>query len=209
MLKDIISAKKDLFEAGAHTELRLQRNRERYAALLAGDVVENLRSDTAGVSARVYRGGRYGFSSMAECSAEAAERVLRAASENAAFLSAHAPGDRPPLPPLPHGRVISEAIGDPAQRVMFLDALKRIRRTAPMKGLDAWQRKANVEGAFELKPGMAALIKNKSAAIVDDIMTTGSTLSECARVLKEAGAARAITVTFASGGDMAVANEEA
>ena len=98
--------------------------------------------------------------------------------------------------------------GDPAQRAIFLDALKRLRRTEPMKGLDVWQRKANVEGAFELKPGMAALIRNKNVAIVDDLMTTGSTLSECARILKEAGAARVITVTFASGGDMDPASEE-
>ncbi|MBQ6160069.1 MAG: TldD/PmbA family protein [Oscillospiraceae bacterium] len=117
MLQDLISAKKALFEPGAHTELRMQRNRKRNVMLLAGDIVENNRSDIAGVSARVYRGGRYGFSSMAECSAEAAERVLRAAAENAAFMNAHAPGRKPALPSLPAGRVVCEAIHDPAQRV--------------------------------------------------------------------------------------------
>ena len=117
MLQDLISAKKELFETGAHTELRMQRNRQRFVMLLAGDIVENSRSDTAGVSARVWRGGRCGFSSMAECSSEAAERVLRAAAENAAFLNAHAPGGKPALPPLPYGRFVCEAIHDPAQRV--------------------------------------------------------------------------------------------
>lgn len=117
MLEDFISEKKQLFDPGAQTELRAQRNRERAVTLLAGDLVDNTRSDIAGVSARVYRGGRWGFSSMAECSGEAAERVLRAASENAAFLSAHAPGNLPPLPSVPGGRVSCEAIGDPAQRV--------------------------------------------------------------------------------------------
>ena len=92
MLQDFISAKKSLFESGAHTELRMQRNRERSVILLAGDIVENTRSDAAGVSARVYRGGRCGFSSIAECSSEAAERVLRAAAENASFMHAHVPG---------------------------------------------------------------------------------------------------------------------
>lgn len=125
MLNDLISAKKSLFEPGAHTELRLQNNRERYVSLLAGDVVENLRSDVAGVSARVYRSGRWGFSSLAECSAEAAERVLRAAAENAAFLSAHAPGSSPPLPPLPRGSFVCEAIHDPAQRV-YVDFLRAL-----------------------------------------------------------------------------------
>lgn len=117
MLEDVISAKKNLFETGAHTELRQQKNRARRVTLLAGDVVENTRSDTAGVSARVYRDGRCGFSSMAECSAEAAERVLRAAADNAAFMNAHAPGGKPALPPLPRGSVVCEDIHDPAQRV--------------------------------------------------------------------------------------------
>ena len=117
MLDDVITAKKDLFETGAHTELRMQRNRDRRVMLLSGDVVANNRTDTAGVSARVYRGGRYGFSSMAECSADAAERVLRSAAENAAFMNAHAPGGKPPLPSLPNGRVTCEDISDPAQKV--------------------------------------------------------------------------------------------
>ena len=56
-------------------------------------------------------------------------------------------------------------------------------------------------------PAMAALIDGRKAALVDDLMTTGSTLSECARTLKEAGAARVITITFASGGDMKPAGE--
>ena len=125
MLNDVISAKKALFAPGAHTELRMQKNRERRVTLLAGDVVQNIRADTEGVSARVCLGGRCGFSSMAECSGEAAEQVLRAASENAAFLSAHAPGGKPPLPPLPGGRVSCESISDPAQRVYtdFIRAL--------------------------------------------------------------------------------------
>ena len=118
MLEDVITRKKALFAPGAHTELRMQRNRDRRVMLLNGDVVANKRSDTAGVCARVYRSGRYGFSSMAECSEEAAERVLRAAAENAEFMNAHAPGGKPSLPPLPGETVpLREDISDPAQRV--------------------------------------------------------------------------------------------
>ena len=118
MLEDLISAKKKLFDPGAHTELRMQKNRERRVILLAGDVVANRRTDTAGVSARVYRGGRWGFSSMAECSADAAERVLRAASENAAFMYSHAPSEKPALPSIGGGSVDPcGGINDPEQRV--------------------------------------------------------------------------------------------
>jgi TldD protein len=117
MLEDFISAKKELFEPGAHTELRAQKNRDRRVVLLSGDIVSNTRSESSGVSARVYRGGRYGFSSMAECSPDAAEKVLRAASENAAFMAAHAPGKRPPIRALPRERYFPGAAGsDPAQR---------------------------------------------------------------------------------------------
>ncbi len=87
-------------------------------------------------------------------------------------------------------------------KALFFDALSRSRETAPMKGLDVWERKANIEGAFKLKPGIATIVEGRAVALIDDIMTTGSTLSECARVLKEAGAARVIAITFAAGGDM-------
>ena len=85
MLNDVLSARKDLFDPGTHTELRGQLNRSRRVVLLGGNVVQNSRSDISGVSARVYRNGTYGFSSMAEFTAEAAGKVLLAASENAAF----------------------------------------------------------------------------------------------------------------------------
>ena len=101
MLQDILTDKKALFATGAHTELRGQNNRNRRAVLLNGDVVGNIRSDVSGVSARVYKGGVYGFSSMAEYSAPAAETVLKAATENAAFMDKHAGARKPDLPPLP------------------------------------------------------------------------------------------------------------
>lgn len=121
MLEDFISGKKALFDSGAHTELRAQHSRGRRVVLLAGDIVDNRRSDASGVCARVYRSGRYGFSSMAECSADAAERVLRAATENAAFMDSHAPGGKPALPALTRERYFpGEAIHDPAQK-LYID----------------------------------------------------------------------------------------
>jgi len=60
--------------------------------------------------------------------------------------------------------------------------LSRTRRTRAQSGLDARERRINIEGAFACRPSGIG-----HAAIVDDVMTTGATLGECARTLKRAG----------------------
>ena len=101
MLQDIVTAQKALFLPGAHTELRAQHSRSRRVTLVNGNLMGNARSDVSGIGARVYKNGSYGFSSKAELSADAAAAVLAAASENAAFMDAHAPRGRGALPVLP------------------------------------------------------------------------------------------------------------
>ena len=66
MLNDIISCKSSLFADGVQTVLRGQENRQRRAALLNGVLVQNIRTETRGVNARVNRNGVCGFSSLAE-----------------------------------------------------------------------------------------------------------------------------------------------
>ena len=90
MIQNLLSDKKHLFASGASTELRAQRNLNRRAVLLNGDLVGNVRTEKFGVSARVYENGVYGFSSTAEYTDEAVRNVLKAASKNAAFLAKHA-----------------------------------------------------------------------------------------------------------------------
>jgi ComF family protein len=67
------------------------------------------------------------------------------------------------------------------------DLLLRARATAAQTELDAIGRRRNVRGAFALRDG-AALPAH--VALLDDVMTTGATLAECARVLGRAGVAR-------------------
>ena len=75
----------------ADTELRRQCNRTRRATLLNGSVVGNATSESSGINARVFQNGRCGFASAPETDVAAAERILRQASDNAAFLAARLP----------------------------------------------------------------------------------------------------------------------
>ena len=89
MLQDIIGSKRELFADGVQTVLRGHENRSRRVVLLKGNLVQNSRSEAAGISARVNNHGAFGFASIAEYSPEAAEKVIRAATENALFLGRH------------------------------------------------------------------------------------------------------------------------
>ncbi len=65
--------------------------------------------------------------------------------------------------------------------------LVRTRYTVPQTALSMEERKVNVKGAFAVK---GRVFYKKRVLLVDDVYTTGSTVSECARVLKNAGAER-------------------
>ncbi|HEY0287266.1 MAG TPA: ComF family protein [Pseudomonas sp.] len=64
--------------------------------------------------------------------------------------------------------------------------LKRIKQTPAQQGLDAKSRKRNLLGAFELDAG--AEVRGKHIALIDDVLTTGSTADVIARMLRQAGA---------------------
>jgi len=71
--------------------------------------------------------------------------------------------------------------------------LRRMRHTPPQTELSAAERAANILGAFTV----AGSTVWERALLVDDVMSTGSTASECARVLKQAGVGDVAVLTLA------------
>jgi predicted amidophosphoribosyltransferase len=73
--------------------------------------------------------------------------------------------------------------------------LERIRYTTTQTALDRSERIENLHNAFRLRK--KADVRALRVLLVDDVLTTGATLSECARVLKHAGAVSVYAVTVA------------
>ena len=73
--------------------------------------------------------------------------------------------------------------------------LERIRYTTTQTALDRSERMENLHNAFRLRKNMN--VQDLRVLLIDDVMTTGSTLSECARILKSVGAISVHAVTAA------------
>ena len=78
---------------------------------------------------------------------------------------------------------------------LLTDVLIRHRHTKPQVELDMMERSENIRGVFTVKNGEK--IAGKYILLIDDVMTTGSTVNECSRMLKENGASRVYVVTIA------------
>lgn len=120
---------------------------------------------------------------------------------------AGAPGGGPVLlVPVPSSRWAVRARGHDPVRRMALAAAGELRRTgtparvaavlrqrravADQAGLDARRRLENLAGALEVSPGGGRLLGSGRVVLVDDLMTTGASLAEAARALREAAVSR-------------------
>ena len=83
----------------------------------------------------------------------------------------------------------------PRVAVPLRSVLERIRYTKTQTAYDRAERMENLRDAFRLRKNMN--VRQLHVLLIDDVLTTGSTLSECARVLKEAGAISVYAATAA------------
>jgi ComF family protein len=76
-------------------------------------------------------------------------------------------------------------------------SLERTRHTTPQFELGRRARRTNVSGAFALRAGTGAALEGRWPILIDDVVTTGSTLVACAEALYEAGAIAVSALTVA------------
>ena len=90
---------------------------------------------------------------------------------------------------------LAEALAKRLDRRYAADVLKRKGRPKRQSELSEAERRENARDTFEVR--RPEFVRGRTVLVVDDIMTTGSTLSECARELKSAGAWRVWCLTVA------------
>ena len=95
-------------------------------------------------------------------------------------------------------------LAEPVAAILGVDLLdraviERIRRAAQV-GLAPRERRRNLTSAFSVAERQREAVEGRHLLLIDDVFTTGSSLHECARALKAAGAASVIGVTLAGGG---------
>jgi len=92
-------------------------------------------------------------------------------------------------------KLISEAVAKNFDLEMS-DCLKRIKNNKPQASLkDNEARIKNMAGCFRIKN--SELVKNKNILLVDDVFTSGATINEAVRILKESGAKKIIVLVIA------------
>lgn len=93
--------------------------------------------------------------------------------------------------------LMGRAVAKEAGKQLIVDALGRTRSTPSQGHMRADERRKNVKSAFSVHPKRCSALHGKNVLLIDDVYTTGSTVRECARVLREAGAKDVFVLTLA------------
>ena len=77
---------------------------------------------------------------------------------------------------------------------LLTETVVKTKETEPQERLSKTERKTNLVGAYKI----CADVKGKRVLVIDDVKTTGATINECAKVLKNAGATSVYALTVAA-----------
>jgi len=91
--------------------------------------------------------------------------------------------------------LIAKHVSDTIKKPLLINSLVKTRDTQPQVGLTAEERKRNIKGAFSVYEPHR--INGKRILLIDDVLTTGSTVRECSKVLKRSGARSIYVLTVA------------
>ena len=92
--------------------------------------------------------------------------------------------------------ILARIVADFFNSELFINKLIKIKKSKPQAKLNKLQRKINIKGCFAWRGNSLA---GRNIILVDDVATTGSTLNECAKVLKENGAGKVWGLVVANG----------
>ena len=128
----------------------------------------------------------------------------------ARFMARHiAPAEGAVLVPVPLHRwriwsrgynqaaLIASALSGQCNVPAAQDVLRRVRATPPLKGMGRRERAEAVRGVFRVTEEGKALLRGRTAILIDDVFTSGATANACAKALKRAGAARVEVLCWA------------
>lgn len=93
--------------------------------------------------------------------------------------------------------VVKEAVRGLPHSVLTTDVLVRNKDTPPQTSLNKQQRKSNLKGAFTVPPEKTAMITQKRIILIDDVTTTGATLTEAVNALRQHSPKSIICIAFA------------
>jgi ComF family protein len=93
--------------------------------------------------------------------------------------------------------LLTKELSKLSKKKFFYDFLLRIKNTTAQAGLKKREREKNLRGAFALNKKYKKIVKGKKILLIDDVMTTGTTLEGCAKILKKAGAKEVIVLVIA------------
>ena len=92
--------------------------------------------------------------------------------------------------------LLARSMAQLVKRPVGVDVLCRVRSTPSQGKMNREERRKNVKGAIIVNSRYMEKIKGKNILLVDDVLTTGATVNECARILQAAGASSVDVLTL-------------